>query len=224
MKKVGFIAAAMLAVVTVACGGRDEANENPDATIGTGGEVTNDTSPTLPDTRTSSVNDVQEWAQEVAVGNMAEIELGKLASERALDAEVRKFGQMMVKDHTASGNEFKQVVGNQLQLPTQLDENHRELVTKLSGMKGMEFDREYMNAMVDGHEEMKDRLEQRANQSSTAGSSAPLETALNQWAAKTLPVVEMHLQHAQQLKEKVDSSGRNTTQNNRTTGNTRPGQ
>jgi hypothetical protein len=42
MKKVGFATAAMLAVITVACGGgRDESTtENRDATVGTGGEVT----------------------------------------------------------------------------------------------------------------------------------------------------------------------------------------
>jgi putative membrane protein len=162
MKKVGFAAAAMLAVFTVACGGRDEANnENREATVGTGGEVTNNTA-TPADTRTSTVNDVQEWTQDVAVGNMAEIELGKLASERAMNAEVKRYGQMMVKDHTAAGNELKQVVGNQIQLSTELDEQHRELADKLRGMKGMEFDREYMNAMVDGHEEMKGLLEERA--------------------------------------------------------------
>jgi putative membrane protein len=261
MKKVGFAAAAMLAVITVACGGgRDEANtENRDATVGTGGEVTN-TMPTTTDTRTAGgAGDVQDWVHEVAMHNTAEIELGKLASERASNAQVKQYGQMMVKDHTAAGNELKQAVGNQVQMQGQMDEKHRDLAEKLRGMQGMEFDREYMNAMVDGHGEVRDLLEQRARQagntgtvqrntgatsnnpnttsgntgtagntanSANMGNNAQVEMAVNQWAAKTLPKVEQHLQQAQQLKEKVDNSGRNTTENNnRTGGNTRqPGQ
>ena len=217
MKKVGFAAAAMMAVITVACGGgRDEAtNESPDATIGTGGEVTNNTAATA-DTRTG---DVQQWVHDIAMHNTAEIELGKLASERASNAQVKQYGQMMVKDHTAAGNELKQAVGTQIQIPAEMDEKHRDLAEKLRGMRGMEFDREYMTAMVEGHQEVSGMLEDRARQANNATgttgttSNTQVEMAVNQWAAKTLPKVEQHLQQAEQLKEKVENTGRNTTQN-----------
>jgi putative membrane protein len=265
MKKVGFATAAMLAVITVACGGgRDESTtENRDATVGTGGEVTNNPATTTDTRTTGGAGDVQDWVHEVAMHNTAEIELGKLASERASNAQVKQYGQMMVKDHTAAGNELKQAVGNQVPMQDQMDEKHRDLAQKLRGLQGMEFDREYMNAMVEGHGEVKDLLEQRARQAGNTGANtgtaqrntgatnnpnatsgntgaagntpssvnpgntAQVEMAVNQWAAKTLPKVEQHLQQAEQLKEKVDNSGRNTTENNtnRTGGTTRqPGQ
>ena len=246
MKKVGLTTVALLAAITLACGGgRDEANtENRDATIGTGGEVANaPTTPGAADTRDQGrTDDVQSWVQEITMHNTAEIELGKLASERAMNAQVKQYGQMMVKDHTMAGNELKQAIAGQVQVQEQMDEKHRDLAEKLRTTQGIEFDREYMNAMVDGHEEVRDLLQERTRDSNTgaaAGSTATtpgpnatgnatqLETAVSQWAAKTLPKVEQHLQQAQQLKERVDSGGRNTTQNNDTNSArpaTRPGQ
>ena len=37
---------------------------------------------------------------------MAEIELGRLAAERGTSAQVKKFGQMMVDDHTKAGDKL----------------------------------------------------------------------------------------------------------------------
>ena len=88
--------------------------------------------------------------------------------------------------------------------------------------------------MVDGHQEVKGMLEDRArnahNTGTTASSTAPnashdqLETPVNQWAAKTLPAVEQHLKRAEQLKGTLEKTGRTTTQNNTGTPRNTPGQ
>ncbi len=168
----------------------------------------------------------------MTVHNAAEIEVGQLASERASNAEVKKYAQMMVNDHTMAGNELKQAVGGHVQVQEQTDQEHRDLLEKLRGMKGMEFDREYMNAMVEGHQEVKTLLEERAEHSTgTSGTATPggsavndaeLETAVNQWAAKTLPKVEQHLQQAEQLRERL--RGRTTTENTTGTNRTTAGE
>jgi putative membrane protein len=106
-----------------------------------------------------------------------------------------------------------------------MDEKHRDLAQKLRGLQGVEFDREYVNAMVDGHQEVKGMLEERArgtNTNTNAGTDQ-LETAVNQWAAKTLPAVEKHLQRAEQLRDTVLNRGR-TTENTPETNRNRPGQ
>jgi len=234
MKKVGLATAALIAVITLACGGgREEANsENRDGTIGTGGETTDNTATTADTRGPGAAGDVERWVNDIAMHNMAEIELGKLAGERASNAQVKQYGQMMVKDHTMAGNELKQAVGTQVQVQEQMDQKHRDLAEKLRGMQGMEFDREYLNAMVDGHEEVKGMLEDRAREANNTGATAnsgtttsttttdtvQLEAAVNQWAARTLPKVEQHLQQAEQLRDRV----RNTTQNN-TDRTARPG-
>ena len=87
-------------------------------------------------------------------------------------------------------------------------EIYRRLLQKdQSGkLSGAEFDREYMMAMVDGHREVKNMLETRANRTpTTTGTSgrvaddSRLNSAVNQWAGKTLPVVTKHLERAEQI-------------------------
>ena len=126
---------------------------------------------------------------------------------------------MMVQDHTKANEELKQIASQlNVQLPTELGQEHRDLQEKLSKLQGAEFDREYMNAMVDSHENSVNRLEDRANRANqttssagtespqatgTAGSNMQGQQALNQWATKTLPTVRKHLQQAEQINEKV---------------------
>jgi putative membrane protein len=225
MKKFGLVAAALTVVAAVACGDRrDETTRGntPNDTVGTGGEARETT--TGADTRNDRAsNDLQRWAQDITMHNTAEIELGKMASERASNAQVKQFGQMMVRDHTMAGNELKQIVSGHIQVQEQMDEKHRDLAQKLRGMQGIEFDREYMDAMVDGHQEVKGMLEDRARDAKNTGTSgttgnnnasnAQFESGVNQWAAKTLPTVEQHLMRAEQLKDTLQNSSR-TTQNN----------
>jgi putative membrane protein len=198
MKHIGFTAIALAVTMTVACGGgtREEAN-NDEAVVGTSGE--------------GAPRGVERFVNDVVAGNTAEIELSRMASERATNSEVKEFAQMMVRDHTTAGNELKQILTqHNMQVRDVMDEKHRDLSQELSRKSGSEFDHEYMAAMVDDHQHMENLLEGRANEKA---NNQPLENAVNQWAAKTLPAVKHHLEMAQQLENRLDDTPRrNTTQ------------
>jgi putative membrane protein len=119
---------------------------------------------------------------------------------------VKAFGQMMVTDHSKAGDELKQVASQlNVQPPTQLDPKHRELAERLSRLQGTAFDRAYMDAMVQGHEEALGKLRTRStgpHAAATAGGGQG-EQALTQWATKTSPTVQKHLQRAQELQKQV---------------------
>ena len=88
--------------------------------------------------------------------------------------------------------------------PAQLDAKHQALYDRLSTLSGAEFDREYMKAMVEGHREVVDMLDDRAGQSPSAtGTSGTdnsrLDASVNQWASKALPTTKQHLQKAEQI-------------------------
>jgi putative membrane protein len=235
MKRMGFAAVALAAAMTVACGGgaRDEANDvDPNASVGTGGEIAEDRDIAGADNRRSGASgDVQEFVREASMHGTAEVELGRLASERAQNAEVKKFAQMMVREHTQANSELKAAAGSHnLQVQEQMDEKHRDLAERLRGLRGAEFDREYMNAMVDGHEEVKGMLEEQAREmghdttvgttganaentrAGQAGQHDAAQMAVSQWAAKTLPAVNQHLQQATQISDRLE----NSNQRNRT--------
>jgi putative membrane protein len=155
--------------------------------------------------------DARTFINDMAIAGMAEVQLGKLATQRAQSAEVKEFGQMMVKDHTQANAELARVAQEQkITLPTQLDQKHRDLVDRLSKLKGAEFDREYMRAMVPGHEEVAMKLRTKAGSQATPNtqgsqsvgtSGANSEQALVQWASKSLPTVQHHLERAKEIEQ-----------------------
>lgn len=160
--------------------------------------------PSEPSTQTARL-DAREFVNRMGAAGLAEVALGKLASERAMDADVKAFAQMMVRDHSRADDELSKIASQlNIQMPTQLDPVHRELVDRLSKLKG-EFDREYMAAMVKGHEDVAGLLRSFTSADRPIGTSgrARGEQALMEWAMKTMPTVERHLERARQIQQKL---------------------
>ncbi|HMD34850.1 MAG TPA: DUF4142 domain-containing protein, partial [Vicinamibacterales bacterium] len=131
---------------------------------------------------------------------MAEVELGKLAIEKASSDQVKQFGQRMIDDHGKANDELKTIAQQKnITLPTAIsakDKAERDRLTKLSGAA---FDRAYMSAMLTDHK--KDVSEFRVE--STSGKDADIKA----FAAKTLPTLEQHLKLAQDANKAVGTSG-----------------
>jgi len=139
-----------------------------------------------------------EFVKEAATGSLMEVQLGKIAAERASSSEVKQFAQTMVEDHSKASAKLKEIATSKgIQLPTQLDQDHQEKVQELSQLSGSEFDREYMSHMVDDHQEDIDTFKEQADDGKDPG--------LKQFASQTVPKLEHHLQMAKQISEKVSS-------------------
>jgi putative membrane protein len=135
------------------------------------------TKPANPSTAGASSTDGPTFVNRLAIAGMTEVQLGRLAAERAQSADVKAFGQMMVEDHTKAGKELMQIAKqSNMPWPTELDQKHRDLVDRLSMLQGAAFDREYMNAMVSGHQEVAGELRARTGNRMTStlpGQGAP---------------------------------------------------
>jgi putative membrane protein len=139
------------------------------------------------------------FAMKAAQANIAEVELGKLAQQKAKSDDVKKFAQMMVDDHSKALDELKSVAGpKSITLPTALDAEHKKLSDRLSKLSGAGFDREYMQAMVDGHR----KVAADVRKESKSGADPDLKA----WAAKALPTVEAHLKQAETVNRSVHSA------------------
>jgi putative membrane protein len=225
MKRIGLLSIAFAAMISMACGDgrRNENTAGQPGAVGTSGENAD---------RTAD-RGTRNFVDHAIVAGMAEVQLGNLASERAASKDVKQFGQMMVKDHTAAGDELKQIAAQQyVPVPTQLDDKHRDLYDKLSKLQGAEFDKEYIDAMIDGHQEFINELEKHVDEKNVSGTSGKVdmtpdrnakdkdktivpekaddhaEARVNAWAANTLPVARRHLERANQIK---DSLGKRQT-------------
>ncbi|HEY0375779.1 MAG TPA: DUF4142 domain-containing protein [Pyrinomonadaceae bacterium] len=155
----------------------------------------------------------RKFAMEAAMGGMAEVELGRLATERGAGDAVKQFGQRMVDDHSKANDQLKEWAATAgVTLPTALDAKHRAMVAKMSGLSGAAFDRAYAQAMVKDH--IKDvQLFQRE-----AGRG--MDSGLKGFASATLPTLQEHLQMARSLNGGAGSGGHKMGGNNSMGGGT----
>ena len=141
---------------------------------------------------TADVNFMNKAAQ----GGMAEVELGKLAQQKAANQAVKDFGSQMEKDHTKANDELKELAAKEnVTLPTDLDAKDQALKSRLEKMSGAQFDKAYMDHMVRDHKEDVQEFKREA----TNGK----DPEVKKWASDTLPTLEQHLQLAQQTDAKV---------------------
>lgn len=202
MKGIALLPAAFAAVLSLACDTtRDTINEE-NSTVGTSGDMV-------------SSGD-RDFVENMLHAGMAEVELGKLATERAAHTDVKQFGRMMVQDHSRSGEALEQIASQHaIPAPSQLDEENLDARNRLSTLHGAEFDREYMSLMVQKHENVVDRLQTRATEDRMGDnkgaveperSNNPVESSINEWAANTLPTTRHHLEEARRIHEQLDSA------------------
>ncbi len=138
------------------------------------------------------------FATKAAQGGMAEVKLGELAKEHASSSDVKTFGQRMIDDHTKANDELKTVASKKgITLPTDIDAKDQATYDRLSKLNGAAFDRAYMRDMVSDHRTDISEFKKEA--------SSGTDPDLKEFASKTLPTLESHLQLAQTTESKVKS-------------------
>jgi putative membrane protein len=135
----------------------------------------------------------RKFAMMAAMGGMSEVEMARVALTKASSDAVKQYAQKMIDDHTAANAELMQIASAKgLTLPTTPDARHRAMMAKMGRLSGAEFDRQYI--MMAGHKDHV-KMEKLFRDESMRGRDADLKA----FAAKTLPVVQQHLQMARDL-------------------------
>jgi putative membrane protein len=136
------------------------------------------------------------FAKKAAAGGMAEVEMGKLAADKATNDDVKAFGKRMVDDHTKAGEQLKQVAKQEnIQLPTELSAKDKAEKDRLSKLSGDAFDRAYINHMVMDHKKDVADFQKEANNGQ--------DDAIKNFAQQTLPTLQDHLKQAEDAQAKV---------------------
>src|SRR6476660_7525982 len=144
-----------------------------------------------------STSSDQDFVTKAAQGNSAEVELGKIVADKSKNPSVKQFAQMMVKDHTTALNELQELAQTKnLNFNDDLPDDAKALQTKLSSDTGKQLDKDYMDGMVEDH--------QKDVQEFTDKSQNAKDPDVKQWASKTLPILQKHLEKAQQIDAKLN--------------------
>jgi len=145
----------------------------------------------LPDSNSSAMatapasQEDAQWAIEVANAGMTEVELSKLAQTKAMNPRLKSFADMMVTDHTAASDKLKQLAGTKsIALPGTLSDDSKKKLEDLNKKSGKDFDKAYMNDMLDGHKNAVEKFQK--------GSADLQDADLKNFASTTLPTLQMH--------------------------------
>jgi putative membrane protein len=137
-----------------------------------------------------------DFVKEAAISDMFEIQSNKLAEERGNAAE-KSFAATMVADHTKTSSELKALVSGgsvKAEIPTALDSAHQSKLDKLKADKGDSFSSDFDSMQVDAHNDAVSLFQRYAKSGD--------DPKLKDWAGKTLPALQHHLEMAQALKKK----------------------
>jgi putative membrane protein len=136
-----------------------------------------------------------DFVKEVAISDMFEIQSSKLAQDKGSASE-KSFASQMVTDHTKTSTELKGLVSSgkvKADVPTALDSSHQSKLDKLKGESSKDFSSDFDSDQVSAHKDAVSLFERYAK----GGDNADLKN----WAGKTLPVLQHHLEMAQNLKK-----------------------
>ena len=139
---------------------------------------------------------VQGFLARAALNDMYEVHAGQAVLERTQNADVRRFAQMMVQDHTRTTNEAQAAARSQNIVappPRQLDGRRQDMVRQLRSAAPNDLDRRYVEQQVEAHENALNLMRDFAQ----SGDNA----ALKDWARRTAPVIENHLQMARAMNQ-----------------------
>lgn len=162
-------------------------------------------------TAEAEMQDTNFWTQ-AAQSSLAEVAKSNAALQKAQSAEVRQFAQQMVTDHTAVNQELTQLVAAKgVTLPTALTDGQQRDLQKLNGRNGAQFDREYMDQMVDDHEKAVKLFQRESERGTDADAKA--------FAAKTLPALQGHLTMARTMYEATRTAARGNNGGNSSNNN-----
>jgi putative membrane protein len=120
-----------------------------------------------------------------------EVEVSRIAAEKAANPDVKHFAQMMVDDHTQANQQLMSIASARNVKLKDKDKNEN----KWSKKDANDFDRDYVKKMVADHKKVIELF----NKESKDGADAELV----EFARSTLPKLNHHLEEANNLEKTV---------------------
>ncbi|RYX89236.1 MAG: DUF4142 domain-containing protein [Comamonadaceae bacterium] len=135
----------------------------------------------------------QDFFSKAGAGGMYEVEAGKLAQNKGQSDGVKSFGGMLVKDHGMANDELKALAAKKgAALPPALPADKQKKLDMLS--KARDFDKAFVDQVgLDDHKVDIALFEKTSRDADDAEVKA--------FAAKTLPTLKAHREHAEGLKK-----------------------
>lgn len=156
---------------------------------------------TATDANTSTTNNVvtdeksSEFLKKVTNSGMAEIQLAKLAQQKATIDAVKNFAAMLERDHTAVNQQVKSLADQRgVAVPSAISDDKQKMYTDMEKMTGKAFDKDYISMMIKSHNDGISLFEDTRSNAS--------DIDVKNFADKTLPALKMHLDSAKAIQKR----------------------
>jgi len=188
------IAIPLILAVFQSCRPTNKVEEMGDTT--TGVDHTLATGKKMADTATIiNEKQVASFMEQTAMDGMLVMALGKLASEKAGNPEIKLFGKLLEEDHRFINDSLTILATTKnMKLPTFLSEKDLEEIHKIEKMENDQFESSYMKMM----EEIQGKLITLFR-----GASNSPDVSIGNFTRKFLPVLEDHYQKTLTLRKKL---------------------
>ena len=193
MKKI-FAFVPAFCFMLLAC--NDNANDTTESTTNTSTSTN-----TATDANTSTTNNVvtdeksSEFLKKVTNSGMAEVQLAKLAQQKATIDAVKNFAAMLERDHTAVNQQVKNLADQRnVVLPSAISDDKQKMYNDMDKMTGKAFDKDYISMMIKAHGDGISLFEDTRSNAS--------DVDVKNFADKTLPTLKMHLDSAKAIQKR----------------------
>ncbi len=140
----------------------------------------------------------QQFIQKAAQGNEKEVDLAKMAQDKAQDSQLKDYAKQLEQDHSDALDDLKRIANKaNITIDTTPAAEKASNSDRLNAATGRNFDRAYINMMIDDHQ--KDIAEFEREQENATGD-------LKEFIDKTLPVMREHLQKAEDLQKNLKTA------------------
>lgn len=188
--------AAIAALSLAACGQAADDNATAPAE-----SVTPDANPAATLPTPADEASAPDFVRLAAESDMFEIQSSQMAVERAQNAEVKEFAQMMIEAHNKTTADLKAAVqasGQAITPPTQPSEEVMDELNDLREAAAGDFDKEYIDEQVEAHQDALNLMQRYAGDGDVP--------ELQAFAAATAPAIQQHLDRAKALQEQLGNN------------------
>ena len=136
-----------------------------------------------------------EFLKKITNSGMAEVQLAKLAQQKATIDAVKNFAAVLERDHTAVNQQVKTLADQRsVSVPSTISDDKQKMYSDMEKKTGKSFDKEYVSMMVKSHNDGIALFEDiRSNAS---------DIDVKNFADKTLPALKMHLDSAKAIQKR----------------------
>ena len=134
----------------------------------------------------------QQFLRRAADDNLAEVEMARLALQKATSQQVKNFAQNMVKDQGKAKDQLEKIGSSKhVDLPKGLSSKNKATKDRLAKFSGKQFDNAYMAEMLKNNkEDVATFLRER---------DSAKDMDIKEFADKSLPTLESHLKQAENI-------------------------